>query len=45
MNSNIRPAKEPPMRNGEVDPANRTEPLVKPEITDQLLRLAGIKEY
>jgi len=33
------------MRDGKVCPANRTEPLIKPEINDQLLRLAGIKEY
>jgi len=43
--SNIRPAKESPMRNGKVCPKNRNEPFKKPEITDQVLKLAGIKAY
>ena len=35
----------PPMRDGKVDPKNRTEPLEKPEITDRLLQLAAVKAY
>ena len=30
---------------GTVDPRNRTDPLEKPERTDQLLRLAGVLSY
>lgn len=33
------------MRNGEVCLKNRVEPFEKPEITEQILRLAGVKEY
>ncbi|KAH6693756.1 hypothetical protein F5X68DRAFT_128565 [Plectosphaerella plurivora] len=42
---NIRPAQDKPMRNGEVCPKYRTEPFEKPEVTDQVLRLAGVKAY
>ncbi|KIW88821.1 uncharacterized protein Z519_10305 [Cladophialophora bantiana CBS 173.52] len=42
---NIRPAKEPPMRNGEVCPKARSEPFEKPDISDRLLQLAGVKAY
>ncbi|KAE8155176.1 hypothetical protein BDV25DRAFT_126097 [Aspergillus avenaceus] len=42
---NIRPAAEKPMRNGEVCPVYRTEPFEKPELTDTVLRLAGVKPY
>ena len=42
---NIRPAKDLPMRNGAVCPKARSEPFEKPEITDSLLRLAGVKAY
>jgi len=45
MVSNIRPAKEVPMRNGEPCPKNRNEPFDKPEITDKILQLAGVKAY
>ncbi|KAL4878104.1 hypothetical protein BJY04DRAFT_230003 [Aspergillus karnatakaensis] len=31
--------------NGEVDPLERDEPLEKPVVTDQILRLAGVKSY
>ncbi|KAI4659154.1 uncharacterized protein J4E92_003957 [Alternaria infectoria] len=30
---------------GEIDPWERTEPLEKPELTDKLLKLAGVKPY
>jgi hypothetical protein len=33
------------MRNGEVCPKYRNEPFEKPEVTDQVLRLAGVKAY
>ena len=33
------------MRNGEVCPKFRKEPFEKPEVTDQILRLAGVKAY
>lgn len=33
------------MRNGEVCPKYRTEPFEKAEVTDDMLRLAGIKPY
>ncbi|OJJ68109.1 hypothetical protein ASPBRDRAFT_33405 [Aspergillus brasiliensis CBS 101740] len=42
---NIRPSTDKPMRNGEVCPKNRTEPWEKPELTDTVLRLAGVKDY
>ena len=42
--SNIR-KQGPPKRDGVIDPQNRTEPLEKPELTDQLLRLAAVKAY
>lgn len=45
ISSNIRPATEPPMRNGKVCPKNRTEPFEKPKLTDDVLRLAGLKAY
>ncbi|KAH8800225.1 hypothetical protein F5884DRAFT_862936 [Xylogone sp. PMI_703] len=35
----------PYLPNGIIDPRNRTEPREKPEYTDQLLRLAGVKPY
>lgn len=41
---NIRKA-GPPLRNGELCPKNRTEPLEKPERTDQILKLAGVTAY
>ncbi|KAJ5563954.1 hypothetical protein N7513_000196 [Penicillium frequentans] len=31
--------------NGEIDPMERDEPLEKPIVTDQILRLAGVKSY
>ncbi|KAL3440561.1 hypothetical protein BJX65DRAFT_300404 [Aspergillus insuetus] len=33
------------MKDGKVDPLERDEPLEKPELTDQILRLAGVKAY
>ena len=33
------------MRDGEVCPKDRSEPFEKPELTDTVLRLAGVKEY
>ncbi|KUL87438.1 hypothetical protein ZTR_04760 [Talaromyces verruculosus] len=42
---NIRPSAEKPMRNGKVCPKYRTEPFEKPELTDRLLQLAGVKGY
>ncbi|KAH7141431.1 hypothetical protein B0J13DRAFT_446020 [Dactylonectria estremocensis] len=42
---NIRPTQEKPMRGGEVCPKYRTEPFEKPEVTDTVLRLAGVKPY
>jgi ectoine hydroxylase-related dioxygenase (phytanoyl-CoA dioxygenase family) len=30
---------------GKIDPWERTEPLEKPELTDKLLKLAGVKAY
>lgn len=33
------------MRNGKVCPKDRSEPFEKPEITDQILRFAGVKPY
>lgn len=35
----------PPLRDGVVDPYNRSEPLEKPELNDQILKLAGVKAY
>jgi hypothetical protein len=35
----------PPMRDGEIDPHNRTEPCEKPVVTDQILKLAGVMAY
>ncbi|TVY42181.1 hypothetical protein LOCC1_G003793 [Lachnellula occidentalis] len=34
-----------PQRNGKDDPLNRTEPVTKPVITEQLLKLAGAMPY
>ncbi|RMY72274.1 hypothetical protein D0863_04621 [Hortaea werneckii] len=45
LDSNIRPASEKPMRNGEVCPKYRTEPFEKPMHNDRLLPLAGVKAY
>ncbi|KAK3679386.1 hypothetical protein LTR78_000947 [Recurvomyces mirabilis] len=42
---NVRPSSEKPMRNGEVCPKYRTEPFEKPTVTDQVLKLAGVKPY
>ncbi|KAL4892485.1 Clavaminate synthase-like protein [Aspergillus ambiguus] len=42
---NIRAQKEKPIRNGKVCPKNRTEPWEKPEMTDRVLQLAGVKPY
>ncbi|GLA29660.1 hypothetical protein AnigIFM63326_007568 [Aspergillus niger] len=42
---NIRPSTEKPMRNGKVCPKDRTEPYEKPELTDTVLKLAGVKDY
>ncbi|KAK0385731.1 hypothetical protein NLU13_6908 [Sarocladium strictum] len=42
---NIRPAEDKPMRDGKLCPKYRSEPFEKPEITDQVLRLAGVKDY
>ena len=33
------------MRNGTPCPKNRNEPFEKPELTEQVLRLAGVKAY
>ena len=33
------------MRDGKICPKYRTEPFEKPIITDQVLRLAGVKAY
>jgi len=33
------------MVDGKLDRLERTEPLEKPELTDQLLKLAGVKAY
>ena len=35
----------PPVRDGKECPLNRHEPLEKPEITDQILKLAAVKAY
>ncbi|EUC42417.1 hypothetical protein COCMIDRAFT_103571 [Bipolaris oryzae ATCC 44560] len=35
----------PPLRNGKLCPKDRSEPLEKPVITDQILKLAGVKAY
>lgn len=43
--SNIRPTPEKPMRDGKLCPKYRTEPFEKPEMTDRLLELAGVKPY
>ena len=43
--SNIRPASEKPMRGGKVCPKYREEPFEKPELTDTVLKLAGVKAY
>ncbi|KIV99694.1 uncharacterized protein PV09_08627 [Verruconis gallopava] len=42
---NVRPSDEMPMRNGEVCPKYRKEPFEKPEVTDRMLQLVGVKEY
>lgn len=42
---NIRPTEDKPMRNGKICPKYRNEPFEKPELTDQVLRLAGVKDY
>ncbi|XRM36665.1 hypothetical protein ABZX51_000158 [Aspergillus tubingensis] len=42
---NIRPSTDKPMRNGKVCPKDRTEPYEKPELTDTVLKLAGVKPY
>lgn len=42
---NIRPAEKKPMRDGKVCPKYRAEPFEKPELTDQVLRLAGVLDY
>ncbi|EHA27390.1 hypothetical protein ASPNIDRAFT_192233 [Aspergillus niger ATCC 1015] len=42
---NIRPSTDKPMRNGKVCPKDRTEPYEKPELTDTVLKLAGVKDY
>lgn len=34
-----------PMRNEQVDPLDRKEPLEKPVLSDRLLQLAGVKAY
>ncbi|KAJ4330444.1 hypothetical protein N0V87_009991 [Didymella glomerata] len=41
---NIHPAR-PPMRDGKIDKYNRSEPFEKPVVTDQVLKLAGVKAY
>jgi hypothetical protein len=33
------------MRNGEVCSKNRSEPFEKPEVTEKVLQLAGLKPY
>jgi hypothetical protein len=33
------------MIDGKIDPMERAEPLEKPEMTDKLLKLAGVKAY
>lgn len=33
------------MRDGEVCPKDRNEPFEKPEVTETVLKLAGIKDY
>lgn len=33
------------LADGTLDPRNRSEPLEKPEYTDQLLKLAGVRDY
>ena len=43
--SNIRAASEKPKRNGQVCAKDRSEPFEKPEITERLLQLAGVKPY
>ncbi|GLA19470.1 hypothetical protein AnigIFM62618_007581 [Aspergillus niger] len=42
---NIRPSTDKPMRNGKICPKDRTEPYEKPELTDTVLKLAGVKDY
>ncbi|KAK7911855.1 hypothetical protein PG985_014336 [Apiospora marii] len=42
---NVRSAAEKPMRNGELCHKYRTEPFEKAEVTDDMLRLAGVKPY
>ncbi|KAJ5464780.1 uncharacterized protein N7458_000466 [Penicillium daleae] len=42
---NIRPAKEKPMRGDVVWPKDRSVPFEKPELTDTVLKLAGVKAY
>ncbi|GLI74273.1 hypothetical protein PoHVEF18_002510 [Penicillium ochrochloron] len=43
---NITPReKEAYLPDGSLDPRNRSEPLEKPEYTEELLRLAGVKPY
>ena len=36
---------KPILDDGSIDPRNRKEPLTKPEMTDRLLQLAGVKSY
>ncbi|KAJ6079960.1 hypothetical protein N7467_009713 [Penicillium canescens] len=42
---NIRPTKEKPIHDGKVCPKDRNEPFEKPEVTDTVLKLAGVKAY
>ncbi|GAA5861975.1 hypothetical protein JCM1840_006894 [Sporobolomyces johnsonii] len=39
------PLNRMPERDGKPDPHNRTEPINKPQVTDKLLKLAGVKPY
>ncbi|TDZ39734.1 hypothetical protein CTRI78_v010498 [Colletotrichum trifolii] len=41
----IRPTQQKPKRDAEVCPKYRTEPFEKPDLTDRLLQLAGVKPY
>ena len=43
--SNIRVAEDKPMRDGKICPKYRNEPFEKPELTDKVLQLAGVKPY
>ncbi|KAL6355866.1 hypothetical protein LRP88_09449 [Fusarium phalaenopsidis] len=42
---NINASFDPPMRGDQVCLKNRTEPFEKPELTDEILKLAGVKGY